>query len=236
MNHKKRQMKKYLGFSIFLVVLIVTVVACSKKAVVANNTYPPSNGAGSNLFPFKAGSVWIYQDSLWDSTKTLSKVFADTAYISNNTLRFDLANGGLLYNFIDPKGVFGSCYFGTSTDVNGNGIIIELDYGYSKPYIFFGTATNGDSSIGTWKDASNAACTYNYQQFAFTTSTKINGYNCYKNIITTTNCNNINTENFVEYVSPGVGIVRLENWKQDTTGINKPLYLDYSQTLQQYIP
>ena len=228
-------MKKFLGFSTLLMVLIVTVVACSKKAVVVNNSYP-SNGVGSNLFPFKAGNMWIYQDSTWDSTKALDKVFADTAYISTSTIGFSQANGGLLYNFVDPKGVFGSCYFGTTSDLNGNGIIIELDYNNNYPYLFFGTATNGDSSLGTWKDASNASCTLSNQQFAFANPIKINGYNCYKNVITTSNCNNINTENFVEYVSPGVGIVRLENWKQDTTGINKPLYLEYSQTLQQYIP
>lgn len=228
-------MNKYIKLSLVSCVLILTIVACNKKAVVVNNNYP-SNGTGSNLFPLKAGNQWIYADSLWDSTKTLSKSYLDTAYLTSATLSMAQINGGLLYNFVDPNGVFGSCYFGTSHDINNNGIIIEYDGNNTNPYIFFGTSSKADSLVDYWRDASNPACTYSSQQYSYISTTQINGYTCFKNIISTTNCNNINTENFVEYVSPGVGIVRLENWAQDTTGTNKPLYLQYSQTLQKFIP
>ena len=228
-------MKKYFGLSLLVPISILTVVACSKKAMVVNNTNP-SNGVGSNLFPFKAGNVWIYQDSLWDSTKTLSRSFSDTAYLTSSTLDYTNSNGGLLYNFVDPKGVFGSCYFGTWHDQNGNGYVLEYDGNGFNPYLFFGTSAAGDSLIDSWKVVSNPACTYNSQQYSYIATTQINGFTCFKNIITTTNCNNINTENYVEYVSSGVGIVRLENWVHDSTGTNKPLYLQYSQTLQKFIP
>lgn len=228
-------MKRYFDVSMLLFVLSFSIIACSKRAVVVNNN-PPINGPGSNLFPFKAGNVWIYQDSLWDSTKAIAKMHTDTAYISSSTLNNSSVNGGLLYNFVDPHGVFGSCYFGTTADQNGNGYILESDSPYVKSYIFFGMSTSDRIIIDSWQDPSNASCTYSYAQYAYSTPTLINGYNCYKNIITTTNCNNINTENFVEYVSPGVGVVRLENWAHDTTGVNKPLYLQYSQTLQKFIP
>jgi hypothetical protein len=227
-------MKKYIKLGVLTGMLFFMVAACSKKAVIVNNNNP-SNGPGSNLFPFKAGNVWIYQDSLWDSTKTLSSIYSDTAYLTTSTLNYSQANGGLLYNFIDPKGVFGSCYFGTSYDNNGNGLILEYDGNTNSPYIFFATSSAGDSLVDSWRTP-NASCSYSSYQYSYIATTQINGYTCFKNIITTTNCNNINTENYVEYVSPAVGIVRLENWVQDTTGVNKPLYLQYSQTLQKFIP
>ncbi len=227
-------MKKFFGLSVLICLLIFSIVACSKKAVVVNNSYP-RNGPGSNLFPFKAGNQWIYLDSLWDSTKTLSKFYSDTAYLTSSTLNMSQINGGLLYNFVDPNGVFGSCYFGTSHDNNNNGLIIEYDGNGTNPYVFFGRSSISDSLVDSWRTP-NASCSYSSEQYSYIATTQINGYTCFKNIITTTNCNNINTENFVEYVSAGVGIVRLENWVQDTTGINKPLYLEYSQTLQKFIP
>ena len=228
-------MKKYFALTLLSVSVLLFLVACNKNAVVVNNNN--NNNNSNSLMPLKAGNIWIYQDSTWDSLHALPQVLTDTAYLSTATATSASEPGILFYNFVDYNGWFGPyAYFANASDQYGNSYLLAMDSIGTNPYTYFETAPSDGTLLGSSQDFSNPACLTTYQQFAFASTTVINGYTCYKNFITATNCNNVNVENQVEYVSPGVGIVRFEDWVQDTTLPNKPLYLNYSQTLTKYIP
>ena len=227
-------MKKYLAFTLVSVFTILILTACSKNAVVLNNNNNNNNNNSTTLLPLTAGNIWVYQDSAFSSANVVSQVITDSAYVTSATTA---ASGIEFYNFVDPYGWFGPYgYFATASDQYGNNYILEMDSANTSPYTFFETASADQTLLGTGHDFTDPSCVVTYQQYGFASTTLVDGFTCYKNFITGTNCSNVNTENIVEYVSPGVGIVRVEDWEQDTTQASKPLYLSYSQTLTKYIP
>jgi hypothetical protein len=226
-------MKRYFALTLTSLVVLLSIVACNKSAQVVNY----NNNGANTLLPLTPGNVWIYQDSVFDSTNLVSNVYTDSAYIGTTTVTSSAEPGVLFYNFVDSFGWFGpSGYLATTTDPYGNGYILQIDSLGGSPYVFFETATADATILGSSQDFSNPSCISTYTQYGFASSYNVNGYTCYRNIGTNVNCNSVTTETIVEYVCPGVGIVRIEDYAQDTSAAGSPLFLDYSQTLTQYIP
>jgi len=198
------------------------IPACNKNS----NNYNPGNST-SSLWPLKAGNTWIYKDSVF-SDSALQSTYPDTITLTSKTYA-DPSSGLLFSELYNPNGWFGTgSYVSVTPD---NSTIYEMDSSTNSPYIFFGTTYGDGVQIGTGADYSNPACPNYFTQYGFISTTSINGYTCLKNIEYTTNCSNVNTEAVVYYVSPGVGVVRMEDYIADSTH-NNTLYLNFSQTLQ----
>jgi hypothetical protein len=202
--------------------IVILIASCMKMS----SGITGSGAGGPSLWPLKAGNIWIYQDSVFTDSAS-AKTNLDTLLI--NSLTETDQYGMIYYGLSEPNGWFGT---GSYVAVDpSNTTIYQVDSPSNSPYIFFQTTQQDGQFIGSGYDFSNPACTQLSSQYGFATPTMINGYSCLENIELTVNCNNITTEQVITYVSPGVGVVRMEDYMADSTH-NNNLFLDYSQTLQ----
>jgi hypothetical protein len=206
---------------IYIIVLIISIlsVSCARKSVTNPETTKTS------LWPLKYGNRWVYVDSLF-SDSSLSNFYFDTAVVLKNTVTD--GSGNIYFEVYDPYGWFGAgSYF--SVDPS-NSFINGYDSASNSSYLFFQITSQDETQVGSYTDYTNPACPINDVQYGFASTTNVNGYNCYKNIETNTNCNGVVLETIVTYVAQGAGVVRIEDYVADSTK-NNMSYLDYSQTL-----
>jgi hypothetical protein len=211
----------YLG--VLLVISVVSLVACQK------NSAGFDQGGKTSLWPIKAGNTWIYKDSVFNDT-VVTNTFFDTVTVTSQYVV--AGNGQVMYGISNPNGWFPSS--GTYLGVDPyNSTIYEIDSASSSPYIFFGTVSQDGELIGTGSDYSNPACPNNFSQYGFVTTYPIAGYTCLANIQYTANCNTVNTEQVIIYLTPGVGVVRIEDYQTDSTSaaVGAKLHLSYTHTL-----
>jgi hypothetical protein len=179
----------------------------------------------NSLWPLKYGNSWTYTDSLFSDSSVVG-AYPDTAFVLKNTLND--GNGNIFFEVYNPNGWFGSgSYF--SVD-QSNSIVNAFDSTSNSSYLFFQITGQDGTLVGNGNDFTNPNCPIQENQYGFASTTTIKGYNCYKNIEINTNCNGVTLETIVTYMSPGVGVVRIEDYVADSTKSNN-LYLDYSQTL-----
>lgn len=213
-------MQRSLIVVLFAAVAILSV-ACHK------NTSGPNPGYGANsLFPLTAGNTWYFQDSAF-SDSGQAEAYLDTMIATKNTWT-DPGSGTIFLGLQDGAyGWFDSSYIAVAPD---NSAVYEADAPNYQPYIFFQTV-NQDGAIGTGGDYSNPACVIGSTQYGYAASVSVYGYQAYKNVEVIKDCNNIVLEQVVAYLSPGVGPVRLEDWRTDTTGGKNIFYESFSSTL-----
>jgi hypothetical protein len=209
-------------FHILYILIAAILFSCSKN--VANNSQ--STDPSTSIWPLKEGNSWIYKDSLF-SAASFSTTYIDTAIVTNQTTTDDYDD--VFYGIQNPNGWFGTNSY-VSVDPT-NTVIYQMDSLKSDSYTFFQTAQSNGELVNSYQDFSNPVCITQYNQYGFANTTTINGYACYKNIEYITDCSNITKNVVVTYISPGVGVVRIEDYILDS---NNKLYMDYSQTLQSY--
>lgn len=210
-------------FTAFFVIGLVTlfVISCSK------HSSGPSAGYGPNsLFPTTNGDTWYFVDSAFnDSVNTWWQ--PDTMVATKNAIQ---DNTGTVYlGMNNPNGWFNGAYIAVDPS---NDAVYEADSisGF-QPYTLL-ALVNQDGPIGPAQyDYTNAACPIEYQQIGYANQIQEYGYPCYYNVELITDCNNTILEQTNVYLSPGVGVVRIDDWVTDTTGGVKKFYEDYSQTL-----
>ena len=209
-------MKKFIAFC--LIVSGVVIVSCNK------NSSGPDQGHGSNsLFPLTAGDQWDYVDSSFSDTG-LAEIDHDTMMVNSQRLQ---DNFGTTYvGITNPGGWFQGSYIQVDPS---NSVVYEVDSPAYSPYTFF-QAVGQDGPIGTGADYSNPGCPIQSIQYGYAAPVSVAGYSCLKNAEVVTDCNNVIREEIFSYLSPGVGVVRIEEYVSDTTNGNR-LYQDYSQTL-----
>lgn len=213
---------RFFPFALLLIGLIF-FVGCAKN--VSNNANGSISGA-SSLWPLKAGNNFKYQDSAFDANNNLIESYFDSAYITNQTVSL---NGTVFYGINDSLGWFGTGAYVTVGSSNNS--LYMLDSASStSPYLLFATAPTDGYLIGSSKDFSNPSCINTDALYGFASTYNIKGYNCYKSVETITDCSNTTTYAIVYYVSPGVGVVRIEEYSPNPSNTSQ-LYLDYSQTL-----
>jgi hypothetical protein len=202
------------------------VIVASVSAVVSCNKHSsgPDAGHGPNaLFPLTAGDTWYYQDSVFNDSM-LTGVSPDTVTI--NSQRVTDNAGNVYVGITNPRGWFNGSYILVDPS---NTTVSEVDSPAFSPYIFF-EAVGQDGVIGTGADYSNPGCPIQSIQYGYATPVSVAGYSCLKNAEVVSDCNNVIKEEVISYLSPGVGVVRIEDYVSDSTSGNK-LYKDYSQTL-----
>ena len=231
-------MKRFFLSLLALGFTIITIISCKKNAVVVNNNINNniSNNTDTSLLPLAVGDQWIYQDSTFSSTNVLNSANIDTSYVTNQILATPRLTGYTFVGYYDP-GWYGFMYMANAVDPNGYQYVLSID-SLSYPYYYynFQTVPSNYYSLGLpTVDSLNPLCPTIANYWGFVTPVIINGYSCLKNQTTYTNCNSVVTEIVNTYLCPKVGFVRMEDYLQDTTLANKPLYLQYSHTLNQFI-
>jgi hypothetical protein len=204
------------SFAVFSIAITVIAVSCSK------HSSGPDAGHGPNaLFPLTAGDTWYYQDSVFNDS-ALMVAYPDTMTINSNRVQGPNAD---FVGLTNPNGWFNGSYILVDPS---NTTVYEVDSPAYSPYTFFQN-TGQDGPIGTGYDNNNG-CPVQSVQYGYAASFTVAGYSCLKNAEVVTDCNNVIREEVISYLSPGVGVVRIEDYAPDSTKGNK-LYEDYSQTL-----
>jgi hypothetical protein len=215
-------MKNLSFFSIIISVFIFT--GCSKTA----DNSAASNSATS-LWPLKAGNTWVFQDSIYDATGALTYSYSDSTFITNQTTN----NSGMtFFGLNDSTGWFGASSF---VGVDGSNTSLYLiDNNNADAYVFFSLNPPDGYLTDSTSFESNSSNAGADGLYGFKNTFNINCYTCYKNQENVTDENGNVTYATVYYVSPGVGVVRVEEYSTDTSNGSNALYLDYSQTLVSY--
>jgi len=216
--------KRALAFALIAVVTLFSV-ACHK------NNSGPSAGYGTNsLFPTTAGDTWYFVDSAFVDTPnyvvSLAAHYLDTMVATKNA--YQDASGTVYLGMNNPNGWFAGSYI--NVDPN-NSYVQEVDSPAFQPYTMFALVNSDGPITNQSVDYTNPACPVYYNQIGYANPVQEYGYSCYKNVELITNCNNTVLEQTNYFLSPGVGVVRIEDYLTDTTGGKNLFYEDYSQTL-----
>ena len=138
------------------------------------------------------------------------------------------ANGSIYLEMQNPYGWFDGAYI--NVDPN-NTYVQEVDSPAFQAYTMFALVSQDGPIAQQSADYSNPACPIYYNQIGYANPVTIGTYSCYLNSEVITNCNNLLLEQTNYYLSPGTGVVRIEDFVTDTTGGSNLYFEDYSQTL-----
>ncbi len=208
-----------------LIIFFVIVVSAGAVVSCNKNSSGPNAGHGPNaLFPLTAGDTWYYDDSTFNDSAALTGYTPDTMTVNGGRLT---DNGGNVYvGVTNPRGWFAGSYILVDP---GNTAVYEVDSPAYSPFLFFQTVGQ-DGVVGTGADYSNPGCPIHSIQYGYAAPVTVAKYSCLMNAEVITDCNNVIREEVISYISPGVGVVRIEDYLSDSANNNK-LYEDYSQTL-----
>ena len=213
-------MKRTLVFT--LIGLTTLTFACKK-----NNSGPSAGYGPNSLFPTTNGDTWYFMDSAFNDTTGLIVAYPDTM-VATKTAVTD--NAGTVYlEMYNPYGWFSGSYI--SVDPTNTAVYEEDSITNFQPYTMFALVNQDGPVTQPYVDYANAACPVTYTQIGYAAPVQAYGYSCYKNTEIVTNCSNTVLEQTDYFLSPGVGVVRIDDWVTDTTGGANKFYEDYSQTL-----
>ena len=219
-QNRLKNMKRFPFFSV--IVFLSLLAACAKTA--SNNS---SANSATSLWPLKAGNSWVYTDSIFDNNGNLLNAYNDSTFISSKTTT---KNGINFYAYNDSLGWFGADGY-VAVDAS-NTTLYGLDsLNATSPYLFFATVPYDGYVIGSSQDFSNPSCIGTDALYGFASTYTVKGYTCYKTLEDVKDCNGNIIYADVYYISPGVGIVRIEEYSAVPNSTSNALYLDYSQTL-----
>lgn len=220
MDPKSFIMNKSHVLSLIVFGAVSLTVACNK-----HNSGPDAGYGPNSLFPLTAGDTWFYTDSAFNDSSLIT-AYSDTMVATKNSVKDQ--NGMVYLELSDPYGWFNGSY--VAVDPN-NYAVYEVDSPAFQPYTFFATVNQDGQIADPYTDVSNPACPITYQQYGYAAPVNVYGYSAYKNAEVVTDCHGVVLEETNSYLSPGVGVVRIEDFLTDTTGGRNFFYEDFSQTL-----
>jgi hypothetical protein len=206
-------------------VLIVLSAAALTTACSKHNSGPNAGYGPNSLFPLTNGDTWYYTDSAFNDSSLIT-AYADTMVATKNSITDQT---GMVYlELSDPYGWFNGSYIAVDPS---NFAVYEVDSPAFQPYTFFATVNQDGQIADPYTDISNPACPITYQQYGYAAPYNVYGFSAYKNAEVVTDCHGVVLEETNSYLSPGVGVVRIEDFLTDTTGGKNLFYEDFSQTL-----
>lgn len=217
---KSFDMKKSFAYILIVFGALLTF-ACSKKSSGPDAGYGPNS-----LFPLTAGDTWYYVDSAFTDSGLAVPPYADTMVATKNA--YTDQTGMVYLELNDPYGWFNGSYIAVDPS---NYAVYEVDSPAFEPYTFFATVSQDGQIASPYTDVSNPACPITYVQYGYANPVQEYGYSAYKNAEVVTDCHGTVLEETNSYLSPGVGVVRIEDYLTDTTGGQNIFYEDFSQTL-----
>ena len=209
---------------------LVSIVFCTALTVAWNkHTSGPDAGYGANsLFPLASGDTWYYTDSAFNDSSLAAPPYADTMVVTKNQIS-DQQTGLIYLEMSDPYGWFNGSYIAVDPS---NYAVYEVDSPAFQPYTFFATVNQDGQIAAPYTDnQTNPSCPITYEQYGYANPVNVYGFSAYKNSELVTDCHGVVLEQTNSYLSPGVGVVRIEDFLTDTTGGRNLYYEDYSQTL-----
>lgn len=202
--------------------IAAVLVSCSKN----NSPAPPATTIGADgLMPLAVGNQWTYKMSFYDSASGTVK---STTTDAINIIQQTTVNDTTYFQQVQSSKLETWESFYLNTDSN---TLVKIDS--AARYTFF-KRVSSSSPINSWKDTVSARCIGENTLNAYTGDTTIGSYTgCLKNIVTTTDCTDQAFQQYVYYLQPGTGIVRIEHYliKND----NVTWYLDYTEDLTAFI-
>jgi hypothetical protein len=207
-------MKKIILSALILIILF----GCSKNN--NNNSTPPTKSVG--LLPLSVGNFWQYNKVSYDS---------NGATIGTSLDEFDI---------IQQITVNGVTYYGeiwSTFPGNLGSYLVNLDsntlekYDSGVQYTFFKRTQSDSSNVDSWADTVTSTCKGHNYLYAFTDTTNINGHNCLRNVVYVNDCTGFNFEQWVYYLQPGLGFVRVQHYMVQKDGT---FYLQFSEDLGSY--
>ena len=104
----------------------------------------------------------------------------------------------------------------------------------ASSYLFFSLTPPNGFLNGSNTDSFVSSDAESDALYGFNTTFNINGFTCYKNLENIADADGNVIYANVYYVSPGIGVVRIEEYSPNPNSTTNALYLDYSQTLKSY--
>jgi hypothetical protein len=211
-----------------ILIATIALVAVSCTSNNHTNTGVPSQP----LIPLATGYYWVYVDSVFnqDQGGAFDSVYLDTMTVNSNILELNGQNGPVtFYGVTDPNGWFGNSYLAvdpSNTEAYG------LDSANGSPYTFFGTSTVDDALLGQSIDNTNPSCPTTYALYGWASAFTVDTTQCLKNVQEAINCNSVILEQINTYIAPGRGVIRIEDYEQDSLGTN--LNKSFTMTLKSY--
>lgn len=204
------------------------IASCTALSIACNkHNSGPNAGYGPNsLFPLTNGDTWYYSDSAFNDTSLIA-AYSDTMVATKNAYT-DQQTGTVYLEMSNPYGWFNGSYIAVDPS---NFAVYEVDSPAFQPYTFFATVNQDGQIADPYTDVSNPACPITYAQYGYANPVNMYGFSAYKNAEVVTDCHGVVLEETNSYLSPGVGVVRIEDFLTDTTGGKNLFYEDYSQTL-----
>ncbi len=200
-------------FYLFSILFFLSFMEACTKTVADNSA---GNIVTAPLWPMKAGNSWVYTDSIFTADGELSTSYADSTFISNKTAS---ADGNTFYAYNDSLGWFGASGY-VAADATNSSLYVLDSLNAGSSYLIFSLSAPTPSA--TDYDA----------LYSFTNTFIVNGYSCYKNLEQEKDENGNVVYANVYYVSPGVGLVRIEEYSISPN--TNSLFRDYSQTLRSF--
>jgi hypothetical protein len=201
--------------------IVCALFACSKN----NSTTTTSVNIGANgLMPLAVGNVWTYKQNFYDSaTGSVDSTATDAIQIIqqvkvNDTTYFQQVQTSKLETWAS---------FYINTDSN---TVVKIDS--ATRYTYFKRA-NSEGPVSIWADTVATRCKGVNTLNTYTGDTTIGSYTgCLKNIVTTTDCTGQPFQEFVYYLQPGTGIVRIEHYLIEKDNVT--WYLAYTEDLTSF--
>jgi len=207
---------------LLLLTITCAVISCSKN----NSIPPPTSTIGANgLMPLAVGNQWNYAQKFYDSASgTVDSTSTDLISIIQQTT----VNDTTYFQQVQSSKLETWASFYVNTDSN---TLIKIDSSYY--YTFFKRVTS-KGPVANSPDTVTSKCKGENTLYAYTGDTTIGSYTgCLKNVVTTTDCTGQPFQQYVYYLQPGTGIVRIEYYliKND----NVTWYLKYTEDLTSFI-
>ena len=204
-------------------VLLSLTIVCALISCSKNNSTPTTTATigATGLMPLAVGNVWTYQQKFYDSTTgTVDSTGTDAISIIqqvtvNDTTYFQQVQTSMLETWAS---------FYLNTDSN---TVVKIDS--ATRYTYFKRASS-EGPVSNWTDTVSTRCKGINTLNTYAGDTTIGSYTgCLKNIVTTTDCTGQPFQEFVYYLQPGTGIVRIEHYFIEKDNVT--WYLTYTEDL-----
>jgi len=198
-----------------IILIIFCVFACSKSST--NNSTPPTVSKG--LMPLSVGNFWQYNKITYDS----NSVPVDTSMDEIDIIEQVTVSGTTYYqerweSFPNNVGSF-------FANADSNTLV---KYDSAIQYTFFKRVQTDSTAVDSWADTVSGRCPGHNYLYAFTDTTVIGGFSCLRNVVYVNDCTGSNFEQWVYYLHPGLGLVRIQHYLAKS---DHSFYLQFSEDL-----
>jgi hypothetical protein len=203
----------------FVAVVFSLFLSCSKSS--SGPTLPAST---NGLMPLSVGNYWQFNKVDYDSNTaaaidtSLDEIdiveeleVGSTIYYQQTQLSMPILNAGSFFVNVDSN------------------TLEKIDS--ALEYTFFKRVPFDSMEVDSWADTVTSRCQGHNFLYGFTDTTVVDSYSCLRNIVYVNDCSGTNFQQWVYYLKPGLGLVRILHYVLKSDGT---FYLQFSEDLKSY--